>query len=205
MAATRRFHSALMHGLWVELELSGLDLRQVEHLVDEAKEVCPSAVHALQRLLRLFRAEARRVAEHHLGQPDDGIERRAQLVAHAGDELRLVLARLCQLAARVLDFLEQPHVLDGDHGLIGKGGDQLDLLVRERPHDRTRQHEHADRVSFAQQRNREHGARRPVLSWASLHVYSGSAKTSGTWTVLPSCKARPTTVPRPALITTLLK
>src|SRR5262245_22606472 len=28
-----------LHGLWVELELSGLDLRQVEHLVDEAKKV----------------------------------------------------------------------------------------------------------------------------------------------------------------------
>jgi len=94
------------HGLWVELELSGLDLRQVEHLVDEAKEVCPSAVHALQRLLRLFRAEARRVAEHHLGQPDDGIERRAQLVAHAGDEVRLVLARQLELAALVPDFVE---------------------------------------------------------------------------------------------------
>src|SRR5262249_53730199 len=27
-----------LYGLWVELELSGLDLRQVEHLVDEAKK-----------------------------------------------------------------------------------------------------------------------------------------------------------------------
>jgi hypothetical protein len=42
-----------------------------------------SAVHALQRLLRLFCAEARRVFDHHLGEADDGIERRAQLVAHA--------------------------------------------------------------------------------------------------------------------------
>jgi hypothetical protein len=33
--------------------------------------------------------------------------------------------------------------------------------------------------------------RKRVLSWASLHVYSRSAKTSGTWTVLPSSKARP--------------
>jgi hypothetical protein len=30
-----------------------------------AKKVSPSAVHALQRLLRLFRAEARRVFDHH--------------------------------------------------------------------------------------------------------------------------------------------
>src|SRR5262249_33253271 len=44
-----------LHGLWVELELPCLDLRQVEHLVDEAKKVSPSAVHPLQWLLRLFR------------------------------------------------------------------------------------------------------------------------------------------------------
>src|SRR6516225_779187 len=61
--------------LRVKLQLSGLDLRQVEHLVDEAKEVSPSAVHALQRLLRLFCSEARRVFDHHFGQTDDGIER----------------------------------------------------------------------------------------------------------------------------------
>ena len=27
--------------------------------------------------------------------------------------------------------LEQPHVLDGDHCLVGEGGDQLDLLFGE--------------------------------------------------------------------------
>jgi hypothetical protein len=32
-------------------------------------------------------AAAAFIADHHLGQPDDGIERGAQLVAHAGDAL----------------------------------------------------------------------------------------------------------------------
>jgi hypothetical protein len=59
----------------------------------------------------------RRVFDHHLGQPDNGVERRAQLVAHAGDELRLVLARQLQLAALVLDLAEQAGVLDSQHGL----------------------------------------------------------------------------------------
>src|SRR5262249_53411058 len=95
----------LLYGLWVELELSGLDLREVEHLVDEAKQVSTSAVHALQWLLRLFCSEPRRIFDHHLGQSDDGVERRAQLVAHAGDELRLVLARQLELAGFVLDFI----------------------------------------------------------------------------------------------------
>src|SRR6478735_1813265 len=73
---------------WVELELSGLDLRQVEHLIDEAKKVSTSAMHALKRLLCLFCAEARRISDQHVGEPNDSVERRAQLVADAGDKLR---------------------------------------------------------------------------------------------------------------------
>ena len=119
--------------------MPGFDLREVEHLVDEAEKVGSGAVHALQWLLRLFRTEARRVGDHHLGQPNDGVERRAQLVAHAGDELRLVLARHCKLTALVLNFVEQPGVLDRDSRLVGEGGDKLDLLVGERPHLSARQ------------------------------------------------------------------
>ena len=58
---------------------------------------------------------------HQFGIAQDGVERRAQLMAHIGEELRLVLARLFKLPALVLDFVEQPHVLDGDHRLVGEG------------------------------------------------------------------------------------
>ena len=91
----------------------------------EAKEVSPSAIHALQRLLRLFCSEARRVFDHHLGKSDDRVERRAQLVAHAGEELRLVLARQFELTALVLKFSgasaqfgQQARVLNSDDGLF---------------------------------------------------------------------------------------
>ena len=57
-----------LHGLRIEFKFPGFDLRQVEHLIDEAKQVGSGAIYALQRLLRLFRAEARRVGDHHLGQ-----------------------------------------------------------------------------------------------------------------------------------------
>jgi hypothetical protein len=70
--------------LGIEFELAGFDLGEVEYLVDQAKEVGPSGIHTAQRLQRLLRAEPGRVADHHLGQADDGVERRAQLVAHAG-------------------------------------------------------------------------------------------------------------------------
>src|SRR5262249_18795231 len=146
-----------VHGLRVKLELPGLDLRQVEHLVDEAKKMSTGAMHALQRLLRLFCAEARRIGNQHVSEPNDGIERRAQLVADAGDELRLVLARLRELSVLVLDFVEQPHILDRDHGLIGKGGGKLDLSLGEWADHPAHQHDNANRNSFAQEGNTEHG------------------------------------------------
>ena len=37
---------------------------------------------------------------------------------------------ICELAVLVLDFVEQPHVLDRDHGLVGERRDQLDLSCR---------------------------------------------------------------------------
>src|SRR5262249_53267590 len=78
-------------------------------LVDEAQEVGAGGIHTAQRLQRLFGAEARRVGDHHLGQAYDGVEWRAQLVAHAGEELRLALARQFELAALVLLGYLQRH------------------------------------------------------------------------------------------------
>ena len=46
----------------------------------------------------------------------------------------LLLQRLGQLARARLHLVEQPHVLDRDHRLVGEGRDQLDLLVGEWPH-----------------------------------------------------------------------
>jgi hypothetical protein len=36
-----------------------------------------------------------------------------------------------------LDFIEQPHVLDRNHRLVGKGRKKLDLLVGEGSHGLT--------------------------------------------------------------------
>ena len=65
-------------------------------------------------------------------------------------------ARLGQLAALVLDFVKQPHVLDRDCGLVRESLDKGDLLFGERTHGGARQRYHADRGSFPQQRNTEH-------------------------------------------------
>src|SRR5262249_39539899 len=86
-SVTSSINGVSCHGFWVGFSLSGPTFRQSRHLVDEAKEMSPSAVHAMQWLLRLFCPEPRRIFDHHLGEADDGVERRAQLVAHAGEKL----------------------------------------------------------------------------------------------------------------------
>ena len=50
-------------------------------------------LHALEHPARLLRHLAVDAVEDQLGVAEDGVERRAQLVAHVGEELRLVLAR----------------------------------------------------------------------------------------------------------------
>ena len=59
---------------------------------------------------------------------------RADDLEHFGGR-GLLLQGLAQLARARLHLLEQPHVLYGDHSLVGEGLDQLDLLFRERPHN----------------------------------------------------------------------
>ena len=54
-------------------------------------------------------------------------------------------------------FLEQADVLDGDHGLVGEGLEQRDLLIAERTNLRPTNVNRPDGNSFAQQWSRETG------------------------------------------------
>ena len=71
---------------------------------------------------------------------DQGVEHRLQVDGRAADDLknlagrRLLLQRFGDFGVARLKLLEQPHVLDSDHGLVGEGPQQLDLLLRERAH-----------------------------------------------------------------------
>ena len=67
-----------------------------------------------------------------LGVAEDGVERRAQLVAHVGEELRLVPARLRELPALVLDLIRTARVSIAITAWSAKIVDQLDLLFAER-------------------------------------------------------------------------
>ena len=75
------------------------------------------------------------VAEHpleqHLGEADHRVEWRAQLVGHAGQELRLVPAGHLQLAALLLQLAEQPRVDDGQRRLAGECLQEVDGVLGE--------------------------------------------------------------------------
>mmetsp|Transcript_18214 Transcript_18214/g.43670 ORF Transcript_18214/g.43670 Transcript_18214/m.43670 type:complete len:579 (-) Transcript_18214:81-1817(-) len=67
----------------LELHLAGLDLGEVEHVVDDAQQMLGRIGDLLQPLL-LHRLDG--VALGQVGQADDGVHRRADLVAHVGEE-----------------------------------------------------------------------------------------------------------------------
>ncbi len=109
-----------------------LDLGEIEDVVDEAEQVPSALVHAPHHVADLLGHLAVNPVEDQLGVAEDRIQRRAQLVAHVGEELRFVPARHFELAALVLDLVEQPHVLDRDCRLVGEGRNERDFLLAER-------------------------------------------------------------------------
>src|SRR5215831_3781026 len=96
-----------------EFELASLDLGQIKHVIDQSQQMSAVGFKALKDAQHLLRWLTISAVRHQFGIAKNGVERRAQLVAHIGQELRFVLACLCKLPALVLDFVEQPRVLDG--------------------------------------------------------------------------------------------
>ena len=90
---------------------------------------------------------------------DQRVEHGLQIERRAADHLEhvggggLLLQRFCA------DSLEQPRVLDGDHGLGGEVRDQLDLLVGERAHLLAVDDDGADQLVVLEHRHDEQRAR----------------------------------------------
>ena len=100
------------------------------------------------------RRSCRDCAPHELhGDSTSVVEHRVEIERRAADDLqhiggrRLLRERFLEVARLGLHLLEQPHVLDGDDGLIGEGLDELDLARREGAGLGPRQRENADRLS----------------------------------------------------------
>ena len=134
----------------------GLDLGEVENVVDQREQVPARAEHAVERLGILLQRLG--ILPQHLADADNGVERRAQLVAHIGEELRLVLACLCELPALLLDLAEQARVLDSEHRLGGKRLEQLDRAFGERSPRCGRARPSAPTMPWRIEWNGKHGA-----------------------------------------------
>ena len=103
-------------------------------------------------------------SQHHVINPtnprralDDGVEDRLHVRRRAADDpehlggCRLMLQGLAQFGVALLEFLEQTDVLDGDHGLVGEGFKQLDLLVSKRTNFHAANQNRSNRNAFTQQ------------------------------------------------------
>ena len=101
-------HLGQRHRLVGQRELARLDEGQVQHFVDQLQQV-PAGLEDLLDVALLRRRRRRRARLQQLREPQDGVERRAQLVAHAGEEIRFGVIGL----------------LGGGHGLFQLGLDAL--------------------------------------------------------------------------------
>ena len=101
------------------------------------------------------------------GRPGERVEHRVQVEGRATDHLEhiggrgLLLQGVGELARALLLGLEQTYVFDGDHGLVGESGHQLDLLVGERQRLLAGQNNDADSHTLAEKRHPEHRAKPP--------------------------------------------
>src|SRR5438874_2048558 len=71
------------------VDAHGLDLRQVEDVVDQLEQMISRCVNVLEELVQPRRNRLARVLEQHARKSDDRIERRAQLVRHVREKLIL--------------------------------------------------------------------------------------------------------------------
>ena len=98
-------------------------------------------------------------------QLDERIQHRLQIERRAADDLEhvrggclLLQERLGEIMGARLHLVEQAHIADRDHRLIGEGLQQRDLLFAEGMHLDAAHDDRADTLALARQRHREDGA-----------------------------------------------
>src|SRR4029453_16413551 len=102
---------------------------------------------------------------------DDGVQYGLHVRGRPADDAEhlgcrgLMFQRLAQFRIALLQFFEQPHVFDGDHGLGGECFEKLDLLLCERANLFTADMNRPDRNSLAHYRGGKH-----ILSYIDIHT-----------------------------------
>src|SRR5262249_34015974 len=87
----------------LEDKVAGFDFGQIEHVVDQPEQVPTIGLKPLEDAQHLLGRLAIGAVRHQFSIAKNGIERRAQLVTHIGEELRFVLACDLKLPALILD------------------------------------------------------------------------------------------------------
>src|SRR5256885_9656579 len=110
----------------MELEPPGLDMGQVEDVVDQGEKLAAAVVDRLRKF-GPFRLRQLRGRLDDLREADDRVQRRAELVRHIGEELGLHPVGFLQLEVGALQHLdglplalESPRVVEGNGGLVGE-------------------------------------------------------------------------------------
>ena len=107
-AARRRSKAAAL-----QLEPPGLDLGEVEDVVDDAQQRVAARADDLGELALLG---GQLGVEQQAGHADDGVHRRADLVAHRREEGALRLCRRLGLLARAFELAEVARLVDRGRG-----------------------------------------------------------------------------------------
>ncbi len=113
-----------------EFQLAGLDLGEVEDVVDDAQQVVAGGLHVVE-ITALLGVQAR--LQQQVRQADDGVQGRADLVAHVGQERGLRLGRIERHLPHALEFAFAPAQVGDVHG----DGDLAPIAHRleDDPHD----------------------------------------------------------------------
>jgi len=94
---------------WPELDAqpqaAGLDLGEVQHVVDQRREVLSASLDPAQVLALFWCHRPARSDVEQVRVSDDGVERRAEVVAHVRQKARLRLVRFFRLGRAVLELL----------------------------------------------------------------------------------------------------
>ena len=107
------------------------------------------------------------------------IESRADRLANFAQRFQFP-DRPRQLARSRFEFLEQPHVLDGDHGLVGEGFEQLDLRRGEGAHLDATRVQCSNEFSLLTKGNGQESAQDAA---EPLSENRSARRTSGMWSV----------------------
>ena len=85
----------------VKYHASGFKTHEIHDVVDEAQQVGLAAANALEILELFGRCRPTNAELHQLGVATNGVERRAELMAHDGEEFHLrLIGRLCSRARK---------------------------------------------------------------------------------------------------------